>query len=147
MKPVLLTIFALPIAACSKPADQPAAKNAETPEVSQAAQAPVPSLEGEWVVEQINGKAPEQEWPITAEVTKDRFTVVSDCRRMGWTLKQDRNLVRFTPAAGVECARPRSADEYLVDKVLNLANIAMFSDEGREVQLTGPGGNVALTRR
>jgi hypothetical protein len=30
---------------------------------------------------------------------------------------------------------------------VKLANIAMFSDDGRTVQLSGPGGTVSMSRR
>jgi hypothetical protein len=104
-------------------------------------------LEGEWVVEQANSKAPDQIWPMTAEVTKDRFTIVSECRKMSWTFKQDRNFVQFTPAAGVECARVRSPAENLANATVKLANTAVFSDEGRTVQISGSGGTISMTRR
>ena len=57
MKPLLLTALALSIAACSQPSEQPAVNNTEASEVNAGAPAPVPSLEGEWVVEQGNAKA------------------------------------------------------------------------------------------
>jgi hypothetical protein len=147
MKKLLLSAFALSIAACSQPAEQAAANNSATAEANEAAQAAVPSLEGEWVVEQLGGKEPDQIWPMTAEVTKDRFTIVSECRRMSWTMKQDRNLVQFTPATGVECARVRSPAEIVADKAVKLANIVVFSEEGRAVQVSGAGGTVSMTRR
>jgi hypothetical protein len=147
MKRFLLSAFALSIAACSQPAEQPAANNADTPDADTAEQVPVPSLEGEWVVEQLNGREPEQIWPMTAEVTEDRFTIISECRRMSWTMKQDRNLVQFTPAAGGECARVRSPAEFVADKAIKLANIAVFAEEGRAVQVSGAGGTVSMTRR
>mgnify|MGYP001077748435 CR=1 FL=1 len=87
MKKILLSMAVLSLAACSEKADQQqaAANNEAAVEANEPAQAAVPSLEGEWVVEQANGKAPDQIWPMTAEATKDRFTIVSECRRMSWT--------------------------------------------------------------
>jgi len=148
MKTILLSIVALSLAACSEPAQQqPAANNAVVAEANEAEQAPIPSLEGEWVVEQANSKAPDQIWPMTAEATKDRFTIVSECRRMSWTFKQDGNLIQFTPAAGVECARVRSPAELLADSTVKLANTVVFSDGGRTVQISGAGGTISMTRR
>ena len=148
MKTILLSIAALSLAACSEPAQQqPAANNAAVAEANEAEQAPIPSLEGEWVVEQANSKAPDQIWPMTAEATKDRFTIVSECRRMSWTFKQDGNLIQFTPAAGVECARVRSPAELLADSTVKLANTVVFSDGGRTVQISGAGGTISMTRR
>ena len=146
MNKLFLSAVILSLAACSKPAEQPAANNAAS-EGSETAQAPVPSVEGEWVVEQANGKAPDQIWPMTAEATKDHFTIISECRKMSWTYKQDRNLVQFTPAAGVECGRVRSPAELLANNTVKLANTVIFSDEGKTVQISGPGGTISLTRR
>ena len=52
---------------------KPAANEAAAVETNEAAQAPVPSLDGEWVVEQANGQAPDQIWPMTAEATEGPF--------------------------------------------------------------------------
>lgn len=147
MNKIVVSIAVLSLAACSKPAEQPAANNAASVAASETAQVPVPSLEGEWVVEEANGQAPDQIWPMTAEATKDRFTITSECRKMGWTFKQDRNLVQFTSAAGVECGRVRSPAELLANNTVKLANTAIFSDEGKTVQISGPGGTVTMTRR
>jgi hypothetical protein len=148
MKKLLLSFVALSLAACSQPAgQQPVANEAAAVETNETAQAPIPSLEGEWVVEEANSKAPDQIWPMTAEATQDRFTIVSDCRKMSWTFKQDRNFVQFTPAAGVECARIRSPAENLANATVKLANTVVFSDEGRTVRISGSGGTISMTRR
>lgn len=146
MKHILLSIAVLSLAACSQPAEQ-SANEAASAEANDVAQAPVPSLEGEWVVEQGNSKPLDQLWPMTAEATEDRFTITSECRKMSWTFKQDRNFVQFTPAGGVECGRVRSPAELLADSTVKLANTAVFSEEGRAVQISGPGGTLSLTRR
>ncbi len=139
-------LFAL--AACSQPAEQqPVPNNEAAADITETAQASVPSLEGEWVVEQANGKAPDQLWPMTASATKDRFTITSDCRKMSWTFRQDRNLVQFTPAAGVECGRVRSPGELLADSTVKLAQTVIFGDEGRTAQISGSGGTISMKRR
>ena len=147
MKNILLSIAVLSLAACSQPAEQPPANEAAAAEANDIAQAPVPSLEGEWVVEQGNSKPLDQIWPMTAEATKDRFTITSECRQMSWTFKQDRNLVQFTPAGGAECGRVRSPAELLANNTVKLANTVVFAEEGRAVQISGPGGTLSLTRR
>ena len=147
MNKIHLSIAILSLAACSKPVEQPTANNPASVEANEIAQVPVPSLEGEWVVEQTNGQAPDQMWPMTAEATTDRFTILSECRKMGWTFKQDRNLVQFTPAAGVECGRVRSPAELLANNTVKLANTVIFSDEGKTAQISGPGGTITMTRR
>jgi hypothetical protein len=135
----------LSLAACSQPAEQqPAAANEALSETVQAA---VPSLEGEWVVELANGKALDQMWPMTASATKDRFTIASDCRRMSWTFKQDRNFVQFTPAGGAECGRVRSPAELLADSSVKLAQTVIFEDEGSSAQISGSGGTLSMKRR
>ena len=147
MNKIHLSIAILSLAACSKPVEQPTANNSASAETNEIAQVPVPSLEGEWVVEQTNGQAPDQMWPMTAEATTDRFTILSECRKMGWTFKQDRNLVQFTPAAGVECGRVRSPAELLANNTVKLANTVIFLDEGKTAQISGPGGTITMTRR
>ena len=148
MNRFLLPLAALSLAACSQPAQQQTAENNEAlAETNATAQAPVPSLEGEWVVEKANSKAPDQIWPMTAEATKDRFTITSECRKMSWTFKQDRNFVQFTPAAGVECARVRSPAENLANATVKLATTVVFSDEGRTVEVSGSGGTITMSRR
>ena len=148
MKKTILSIAAFALAACSQPAaQQPAANEAAAIEADETAHEAIPSLEGEWVVEQANGKAPDQVWPMTAEATGDRFTITSECRKMSWTFKQDRNLIQFTPAAGVECARVRSPAELLANNTVKLAQTVIFADEGRTVQISGSGGTISMTRR
>lgn len=147
MKSLLIPILVLSLAACSPPAEQPTANEAETAEMNETDQVAVPSLEGEWVVEQLNGKNPDQIWPMTAAATKDRFSIVSECRTMSWTFKQDRQFVQFTPVLGGECGRVRSPAELLASSAAKLANTAIFSDDGRSVQISGPGGTISMTRR
>ena len=141
----LLPALALSLAACSPSAEQPPANQAETP--APEAKEPVPSLEGEWVVDQLNGGAPDQTWPMTAEVTADNLTIVSECHRFSYAMSQQGNIVKFTSVPGGDCARFKSPAEQLAEKGVELANIAMFSDGGRTVQLSGPGGTVSMSRR
>ena len=147
MKQLILCIAILLLGACSRTAEQQQPVANAVAEADDTAQVPVPSLEGEWVVEQTNGKAPDQIWPMTAEATTDHFTIVSECRKMGWTFKQDRNFIQFTSAPGVECGRVRSPAELLADSTVKLANTVIFSDEGKRVQISGPGGTITMTRR
>ena len=146
-KIILLCVCALSLAACSEPAEQPAANETAAAEVNETDQAEIPSLEGEWVVEQGNSKPLDQIWPMTAEATAGRFTITSECRKMSWTFKQDRNFVQFTPAGGVECGRVRSPAELLANNTVKLANTVVFAEEGKAVQISGPGGTLSLTRR
>ena len=141
----LLPALALLLTACSPSAEQPAANQAETP--APEARERVPSLEGEWVVDQLNGGALDQTWPMTAEVTADKFTIVSECHRLRYEMSQQGNIVKFTQVPGDDCARFKSPAEQLAEKSVKLANIAMFSDDGRTVQLSGPGGTVSMSRR
>jgi hypothetical protein len=135
------------LSACGQPAEQPAANQAEPQAAEQQEAAPVPSLAGSWTITTINGAAPDQVWPMTVSVGEGRFTIASECRRMAWSFNQDRNIVELEPAAGADCPRVRSPAEIAIEKPLNLANIAIFSNEGAEVQLSGPGGTVTMVRR
>ena len=141
----LLPALALSLAACSPSAEQPPANQAESP--APEAKKPVPSLEGEWVVDQLNGGALDQTWPMAAEVTADKFTIVSECHRLRYEMSQQGTIVKFIPVPGDDCARFKSPAEQLAEKSVKLANIAMFSDDGRTVQLSGPGGTVSMSRR
>ena len=142
-----LPAFVLAVAACSPSAEQPAnqANAADTP--ASEAKAPVPSLEGEWVVDQLNGKAPDQTWPMTAEVTAGKFTLDSECRHLTYSMSQQGNIVKFTQLPGGGCARFPSPAESIAEKGVKLANIAMFEEDGKTVQLSGPGGTVSMSRR
>ena len=141
--------FLLLLSACGAP-EQPAA-NAVENEANSTAPEPtppaVPSLAGEWRITQIAGMAPDQVWPMNVSVAGGRFTLASECRRMEWGLAQNRNVVQFTPRPGQDCARVRSPAELMIEKPIGLANIAMFANDGRDVELSGPGGRVMMTRR
>ena len=142
----LILPFLLCVAACSPAAEQPAANQAEASAAQEEA-APVPALAGNWNVTAINGKPLTQIFTMTAAVTGDRLTINSDCVAMTWSYRQDRNLVTFTKVSTRECPRGRTLNEDQAEKALGMANIAIFSDEGREVQLSGAGGTVTMTRR
>ena len=151
MKRTILPLAILCLAACSQDAPPAANEAANSGEANAAAEAPaaVPSLVGSWAVSQINGQAPDQVWPMTAEIGADSFVLTSECRKLGYSFKQDRNVVQLAPsaAASADCGRVKSPAEQLAEKALGLANIAMFSDEGRSVELSGAGGRVTMTRR
>ena len=134
------------LTSCGRPAEQPAANQAAKAPPKPAA-APVPSLAGTWTVTNINGYPPTQVWPLAATAAGDQFTVRSDCRTFVWKYRQDRNIVQLTPQPTRECSRGRSPDEERIEEPVTLANIAMFSKDGREVQLTGSGGRITLARR
>ena len=142
----ILSALVLSIAACSPSAEEPA-NDANQAAPVQEEKAPVPSLEGEWVVDQLNGGALNQTWPMTAEATNDHFTIVSECRRLNYSMEQKGNIVKFTQVPGGDCGRFKSPAEFLAEKGVKLANIAIFGDDGRTVQLTGPGGSVSMSRR
>ena len=149
MNRAILSIIVLGLAACSKEAP-PATETNNAVEVNAAAEAPaaVPSLVGTWTVTQINGRAPDQVWPMTARISADTFVLTSECRKMGYGFHQDRNIVHLTPnaAVSVNCGRVKSPAEQIIEKPLSLANIAMFSGEDK-VEFSGPGGRIAMTRQ
>ena len=149
MNRAILSIIVLGLGACSKEAP-PATKMNDAVEVNAAAEAPaaVPSLVGSWTVIQINGRAPDQVWPMTARMSADTFVLTSECREMGYGFHQDRNIVHLTPnaAVSVNCGRVKSPAEQIIEKPLSLANIAMFSGEDN-VEFSGPGGRIAMTRQ
>lgn len=137
------------LSACGGEPEQPAANAGASASRSAPAPnaAPVPALAGAWTVIAINGAAPRQVWPMAVTATAGEFAIQSDCRRFAWAYRQDRNIVEFKPLATRECARMRSPDESQVGDLVGFANIAMFTDAGREVEITGPGGRLTLARR
>ncbi|HVL78361.1 MAG TPA: hypothetical protein VM346_03640 [Sphingomicrobium sp.] len=142
----LAVVSTLLCAGCS-PASEQAPANQSEPAPSEQPAVEVPPLAGQWTVTQINGARPGQVWPMLVDVTDERFIISSECRRFIWSVSQDRNLVQFSRQGGRDCPRPRSPSEETVERPVDMANIAMFSDEGREVLLTGPGGSLAMRRR
>ena len=139
------------LAACSPSEEQGNVSGVEKAAKAQQHQpeqrAEVPSLEGSWQVTQINGQEPNQVWPMTAEVADNRFELRSECRVFNWGVVQDRNTVKFTPAGIHECARARSPAELVVEQPVDQANIVMFSDDGNQVEISGPGGLLTMVRR
>lgn len=138
------------LCACGPTAEEPA--NQAEPAASQPARSEqekrvIPSLAGQWTVTHINQAAPRQTWPLEAAVTDSRLTLQSECVRMAWDYRQDGNIVQFTSVPVESCERVLSPAEEMVSEPIGLANIAMFSNEGREVLLSGPGGTVAMRRR
>ena len=51
------------------------------------------------------------------------------------------------PMAVSHCGRNQTQNENEAQRAIGAATIALFSNEGREVQLSGSGGTVTLTRR
>lgn len=141
-----LMILTLCLAGCSPSAEQPVANEAQAPAAEQKP-AEVPSLAGEWNVTASGGKPLTQVFPMTANVSANEVVINSECMRFTWTYTQDRNVVTFKPGAVRRCARNQTQNENEVQRAVDRANIALFSGEGREVQLSGSGGTVALERK
>lgn len=136
------------LAACSPAAEQPAANQSEAAAAAGPNEAEaVPSLAGEWIVTSLNGKPLDQIFEMTATAAGNRLTLNSDCVALIWSYTQDRNVVAFTDHSTRECVRGRTANEVQVEKAIGAANIALFANEGAEVQLSGSGGTVTMTRR
>ena len=137
------------VSACASETDeaqqpQEQAEQAETPASEQEA---VPSLAGSWSVASIEGADLTQYYDMNATVTDDRFTIESECVRIAFDYRQDRNIVSFDPVQAAGCERMRTHNEDQIGPIIDQANIAIFSDGGDTVELTGPGGRVTLTRR
>ena len=143
----LMTIAAiLCLSGCSPAAEQPAANTAEAP-VAEAQPAEVPALTGEWDVTALGGQPLQQVFPMTASFADGRMTVRSECKTFVWSYTQDRNIVGFKPVSAGGCARNQTTNENEIERAMKGANIALFTGEGREVQLSGNGGTATLTRR
>lgn len=147
-----LPILLLSVAACGQDGDAPLVANqAEAPAAPVAPAEPAapaaPALAGDWAVTAFNGSPLTQVFDMTASFAGNRLTIASECVRMAWTFAQDGNLVTFKPAGGGGCARTQTYNEDQVEKAVAAATMAMFSDDGREVQLSGSGGTITLAKR
>ena len=138
------------VAACGQHEDHSAATN----EVTRAPAAPaaadsVPLLDGQWLVASIDGK-PVSAGSLTASFAGGKASLASGCVRRGLTYTQKRNVVSFAvdPGGSSNCeGRGTSAEHEAAYAALQGASIAIFGKEGKEANLSGTGGNVALERR
>lgn len=112
--------------------------------------AEIPGLEGSWAVSRIGGVADAASLGMTAAITKDAITLSTGCFRRAWTYTQNRNVVDFTasPGGSSNCggSSPGAAAETAY-AALTEANIAIFSKDGKEANLSGTGGTLTLERR
>jgi hypothetical protein len=137
------------LAACSQQ-ESPAPSQAN--EAAEPAKAPaeVPSLVGSWVVSRIGGIPDSAALGMTAAITKDAVTLSTGCFRRAWTYTQNRNVVAFTssPGGSSNCGggSPGASAEAAY-AALTEANIAIFSKDGKEANLSGTGGTLTLERR
>jgi hypothetical protein len=137
------------LAACGQQ-ESPAPQQAN--ETAEPAKAPaeVPSLEGSWAVSRIGGVADAAALGMTAAITKDAVTLSTGCFRRAWTFTQNRNVVAFTssPGGSSNCGggSPGASAETAY-AALTEANIAIFSKDGQEANLSGTGGTLTLQRR
>jgi hypothetical protein len=141
-----LTILILCVAGCSPAANEPVANDVDK-HIAQEKPAEVPSLDGEWRVTASSGKPLTQVFPMTASFSGNEIVIHSECVSLAWSYTQNRNIVAFKPGGLSHCARNQTQNENEVQRAIDRANIALFSNEGREVQLSGSGGTVTLTRR
>lgn len=122
------------------------AVNHTTPGVADS----VPSLDGQWNVVSVDGKAVGAGSAMTAEFRGGNATVAAGCLRRAWTYTQKRNIVSFaTNSAGsANCGgQAPNAEQENAYAALELATMAIFSKEGARADLSGTGGNLALERR
>jgi len=137
--------------ACQKndPAARQGQENAAALPPSEA-KADVPKLEGKWSVARIAGVADADTLGMTAAITGDSAILSAGCLRRAWSFKQDRNMVGFTmsPGGSSNCGgQAPGASEETAFAAVSDANIVIFSKDGKEASLSGPGGSVTLTRR
>ena len=139
------------VAACGQQDNNPPAINVVTDEpAAPAAAESVPSLEGQWLVASIDGKPMSAGAAMTASFAGGKASIASGCVQRGVTYTQKRNVVSFTadPGGGSNCeGRGTSAEHEAAYAALQGASIAIFEKEGREANLSGIGGNLALERR
>ncbi|MGH6707058.1 MAG: hypothetical protein ACREB1_09655 [Sphingomicrobium sp.] len=137
------------LAACGGP-ESPAPPQANEASAPAKAPAEIPGLKGNWAVSRIGGIPDAASLGMTAAITKDAVTLSTGCFRRAWTYTQNRNVVAFTasPGGSSNCggSSPGAAAETAY-AALTEANIAIFSKDGREANLSGTGGTLTLERR
>lgn len=141
----LMMIAALCVAGCSPSANEPAVNQVEAP-TAEAKPAEVPALAGEWTVSALGGQPLQQVFPMRASFADGKLTVRSECVTFVWSYTQDRNMVAFKPVSATKCGRNQTTNENEMERAMKGANIALFLNDGREVQLSGNGGTATLTR-
>lgn len=139
------------VAACGQQDDHPAAANelADAPASAPAADS-VPSFDGQWRVAAIDGRPVGAGSAMTASFSGGKAVIASGCVRRGLTYTQKRNVVSFAadPSGSSNCeGRGTSAEHEAAYVALQGASIALFRKQGREANLSGDGGNLALERR
>jgi hypothetical protein len=142
----LSMLAVLCVAGCSPTTDEPAANQVERP-VTETKPAEPPALTGEWDVTALGGQPLQQVFPMRASFAEGQMTVRSECVTFVWNYTQDRNIVAFKPVSSRGCGRNQTTNENEIERAMKGANIALFAQEGREVQLSGNGGTATLARR
>ncbi len=102
------------------------------------------------MVASIDGKPVSAGAAMTASFAGGKASIASGCVRRGLTYTQKRNVVSFAadPGGSSNCeGRGTSAEHEAAYAALQGASIAIFGKEGREANLSGNGGNLALERR
>jgi hypothetical protein len=146
MRFMFVSAALLSLAGCSPAANEPVANQAEAP-TAEAKQGQVPSLAGDWDVTALGSQPLQQVFPMRASFADGRLTVRSECVTFIWSYTQDRNIVACKPVSTGKCGRNQTTNENEMERAMNGANIALFVNDGREVQLSGNGGTATLTRR
>jgi hypothetical protein len=141
-----LIMAMLCVAGCSPANNQPASNQIENAAVAEEP-AEVPPLTGEWSVTALGGQPLQQVFPMTASFAGDRMTVRSECKTFVWSYTQNRNIVGFKRVSAGGCGRNQTTNENEIERAMKGANIALFTGEGQEVQLSGNGGTATLSRR
>ena len=142
----LSMLAVLCVAGCSPTAEEPIANQVDKPATETKA-AEVASLTGEWDVTALGGQPLQQVFPMRASFAGGQMTVRSECVTFVWSYTQDRNIVAFKPVSSRGCGRNQTTNENEIERAMKGANIALFAQDGREVQLSGNGGTATMTRR
>ena len=147
----LVAAALLLVAACGRQdGGQPAANDVADTAAARAPAESVPSLEGQWSVASIDGKPITAGSAMTVSFSGGKASIASGCVRRGLTYTQKKNIVSFAvdPSGSANCeGRGTSAEHEGAYAALQGASIAVFAKEGKEANLSGTGGNLALARR
>ena len=149
---VLTSVALLLVAGCSQQQAEKAeatANEAAANRPADTAKPEVPALDGQWQLSKIDGRPLDRGSSTVASFGGGKLSITAGCSRRAWTFTQKRNIVAFTadPGGISNCQSPPNVDQEAAIHALDRATMAIFTNEGREANLSGDGGNVTLVRR
>lgn len=103
-------------------------------------------LSGTWSLASLNGSENFTNYPITATFDGDNMTLTSRCIRLVYELGRTGNIIAPEQQSQDVCPAGLSPAEQNLVEGLPQINVILAREEGARLVMSGPGGNVQLTR-